>query len=150
MKVTIARTSYVGLVSGACLAEVGNKVLSLDLDRASASSKRKEASRPKQATSWVTTGNIQEVVKYYETRFELLAKQFELDNIDEASDSALIQVLDKAVPAERKSKTRRALITLTGAFARDMLGIKLAFMQPYNRSRQNPYSNSCWQQLALV
>ena len=32
MKVTIAGTGYVGLVSGACLAEVGNKVLCLDLD----------------------------------------------------------------------------------------------------------------------
>ena len=32
MKVTIVGTGYVGLVSGACLAEVGNKVLCLDLD----------------------------------------------------------------------------------------------------------------------
>ncbi len=32
MKVTIVGTGYVGLVSGACLAEVGNHVLCLDLD----------------------------------------------------------------------------------------------------------------------
>jgi len=32
MKITVIRTGYVGLVSGACLAEVGNNVLFLDLD----------------------------------------------------------------------------------------------------------------------
>jgi len=32
MKITVIGTGYVGLVSGACLAEVGNNVLCLDLD----------------------------------------------------------------------------------------------------------------------
>ncbi len=34
MKVTVTGTGYVGLVSGACLAEMGNDVLCLDLDAA--------------------------------------------------------------------------------------------------------------------
>ena len=34
MKITVIGTGYVGLVSGACLAEVGNDVLCLDLDAA--------------------------------------------------------------------------------------------------------------------
>ncbi len=33
MKITVVGTGYVGLVSGACLAEVGNDVLCLDLDK---------------------------------------------------------------------------------------------------------------------
>ncbi len=36
-------------------------------------------------------------VKYYETLFELLAKQYEIARIDEAKDATLIQVLDRAV-----------------------------------------------------
>ena len=34
MKITVIGTGYVGLVSGACLAEVGNDVLCLDVDPA--------------------------------------------------------------------------------------------------------------------
>jgi UDPglucose 6-dehydrogenase len=33
MKITMIGTGYVGLVTGTCLAEVGNDVLCLDLDR---------------------------------------------------------------------------------------------------------------------
>ena len=32
MKITVISTGYVGLVSGACFADVGNDVLCLDLD----------------------------------------------------------------------------------------------------------------------
>ena len=33
MKITMTGTGYVGLVTGACLAEVGNEVLCFDIDR---------------------------------------------------------------------------------------------------------------------
>ena len=72
----------------------------------------------------VPTGNIPQVgldyvrkfrdVKYQEALFEVLAKQFEQAKIDEARDAALIQVIDRAIPADRKAKPRRALIAATG------------------------------------
>jgi uncharacterized protein involved in exopolysaccharide biosynthesis len=48
--------------------------------------------------------------KYYETLFELFAKQFELARVDESREGALVQVVDAATPPERKSKPKRALI----------------------------------------
>jgi uncharacterized protein involved in exopolysaccharide biosynthesis len=51
-------------------------------------------------------------VKYYEFLYEMLAKQYELAKIDEAKDATVIQVLDRAIEPDRKSKPRRSLITL--------------------------------------
>lgn len=55
-------------------------------------------------------------VKYFESMFELLAKQVELAKIDEAKDSAVVQVLDPAVVPDKKSKPRRSLIVLITMF----------------------------------
>ena len=50
--------------------------------------------------------------KYQETLFELFARQFELAKVDEAREGALIQVVDPALPPERKSKPAKALIAI--------------------------------------
>lgn len=47
--------------------------------------------------------------KYYETLYELLAKQYEAARIDESRDGATVQVIDRAVPPERRSGPKRAL-----------------------------------------
>jgi uncharacterized protein involved in exopolysaccharide biosynthesis len=49
-------------------------------------------------------------VKYQETIFELLARQFEAAKIDEAKDAAIVQVIDHAIPPDRRSSPNRALI----------------------------------------
>jgi uncharacterized protein involved in exopolysaccharide biosynthesis len=54
-------------------------------------------------------------VKYYQMLYDLLAKQYEIARLDEAKDSTLIQVLDKAVEPERRAKPKRGLIVM-GAF----------------------------------
>ena len=51
-------------------------------------------------------------VKYNETLYEVLSKQYEVARIDEAKDAAVIQVLDPAVIPERKSSPQRTLIVL--------------------------------------
>jgi uncharacterized protein involved in exopolysaccharide biosynthesis len=57
-------------------------------------------------------------VKYNETIFELLAKQFELAKIDESKDLPILQVLEVAAPPEKKSgppRTRMVLMTFASA-----------------------------------
>lgn len=57
-------------------------------------------------------------VKYFEALVDLLTKQYEAAKIDEARDTPLIQVMDKAVEPEKKSKPKRILIVaLTGILA---------------------------------
>jgi hypothetical protein len=45
--------------------------------------------------------------KYYETLFELFAKQYEIARIDEAREGPVIQIVDVATPPERKSKPKK-------------------------------------------
>jgi tyrosine-protein kinase Etk/Wzc len=55
--------------------------------------------------------------KYYETLFELFAKQFEMAKLDESREGAVIQVVDQAVPPERKAKPKKAMIALLTTLA---------------------------------
>ncbi len=55
--------------------------------------------------------------KYYETLYELFAKQYELARVDESREGAVIQVLDAAQPPERKSKPKKALIAIIATLA---------------------------------
>ncbi len=67
-------------------------------------------------------------VKYQETVFELLARQFEIAKSDEAKDVSTIQILDHAVPPEKKSKPRRSLIVVLALLASGFLAALLAFL----------------------
>jgi uncharacterized protein involved in exopolysaccharide biosynthesis len=51
-------------------------------------------------------------VKYYETITELIAKQFEMAQLDEARQGAVTQVADVAVPPDKKSFPPRAFIVI--------------------------------------
>ena len=70
-------------------------------------------------------------VKIQETVFNLLTAQFEQAKINEARDMPTVQLLDKAVPAERKSRPRTRLnMTIAGALSL-FVGIFLAFFLEY-------------------
>lgn len=51
-------------------------------------------------------------LKYQETVFELLSKEFEIAKLDEAREGSIIQVVDTAVPPDKKSFPPRTLIVL--------------------------------------
>ena len=68
-------------------------------------------------------------VKYYETIFDILARQFEVAKLDEAKEGSLIQVVDAAIPPDRKSFPRRGLIVISSTLAGFILGIFFALLQ---------------------
>jgi tyrosine-protein kinase Etk/Wzc len=53
-------------------------------------------------------------VRYHETIFELIAKQYEVAKMDEGRGVTVIQVLDPAIPPEKKSRPARLGMTLMG------------------------------------
>jgi tyrosine-protein kinase Etk/Wzc len=87
-------------------------------------------------------------VKYQETLFELLAKQYELARIDESKDSGVVQVLDSAVVPERRTSPRRRLIVMVSFFAAALGGVLLAFaLEVIERDRSDPLQRERWQRL---
>jgi tyrosine-protein kinase Etk/Wzc len=78
-------------------------------------------------------------VKYQETLFELMSKQYEIAKLDEAKDGANIQVLDSAITPERKSKPKRSMIILMALFAGFFLAILASFiLEAMNKMGTNP------------
>lgn len=103
----------------------------------------------------VPTGKIPEVgieyirslrnVKYQETIFELLSKQYELAKIDEAKESSNIQILDNAVPAEKKSKPKKLIIVSIGFIGGAFFALFMALIRDaYLRSTKDEDSNYRW------
>lgn len=78
-------------------------------------------------------------VKYYETIFNILARQFEMAKLDEAKEGALIQVVDRAVVPDYKSSPKRGLITLLAALAGFIIAVFVVlFRESLARLQQDP------------
>jgi tyrosine-protein kinase Etk/Wzc len=78
-------------------------------------------------------------VKYYETIFDIMARQYELAKVDEAKEGAVIQVVDPALVPDRKSFPHRGLITIVATLLGFIVGITFALVQPsLARLRQDP------------
>lgn len=77
--------------------------------------------------------------KYEETLFELLARQYELAKIDESREGALVQVVDRATPPERKSKPKRGLVAVGATLLTGLLLAVLVLMRDsWQRSASEP------------
>ncbi len=104
-------------------------------------------------TGAVTTSKVPETgleylrkvrdLKYAETIYEMLAKQFEMAKIDEAKESSVIQVLDKAVVPEQKSKPKRSTTVLLAAVATGFLAILWVFIsEAINNAKKDEESSA--------
>jgi uncharacterized protein involved in exopolysaccharide biosynthesis len=78
-------------------------------------------------------------VKYYETIFDILARQFEIAKLDEAKQGAVVQVVDAAVPPDKRSFPKRGLIVLGGTAAGFFFGLLAAlFLAFYQHLKGAP------------
>jgi uncharacterized protein involved in exopolysaccharide biosynthesis len=78
-------------------------------------------------------GNMQEAaleyvrkyrdVKYYETIFELIARQYEIAKVDEAKQGAIIQIVDRATVPDHRSFPSKLIFTLVGIFLGFFIGV---------------------------
>jgi tyrosine-protein kinase Etk/Wzc len=90
-------------------------------------------------------------VKYNELMFELLAKQFEVAKLDEAREGAVIQVIDSAVPPDRKSFPRLSIIGPIATLLWLLLAILWVFFrQAMARAQDKPQERERLQVLKAV
>jgi tyrosine-protein kinase Etk/Wzc len=110
---------------------------------------RLESKGGKNSDPLMPTGNMPKIgteyirklrdLKFNETLFELLSKQYEAAKLDEARDAAIIQVIDEALPPERKTKPKRRLMVMLATFAGFFFSIFVAFFMEYKeKSSSNP------------
>ena len=83
-------------------------------------------------------------LKYNETVFELLSKQYELAKLEEARDAVVIQVIDRAVPPERKAGPHRSRIVLLPTVIMFFLSVLVVLLleHPWKRSGRPPVDDS--------
>ncbi len=82
--------------------------------------------------------------KYQEAVFELLARQYEGARLDEAREGALIQVIDRANPPEKKSKPQRVVTALIAFVAALFLLSVYAIVRDSIRDAERLGNRSPW------
>ncbi len=96
----------------------------------------------------IPTGRLPEVgieyirklrdLKYNETLYELLTKAYEAARLDEARDAVIIQVVDKAIPPDKRAKPKRTLMVIVATFVGFFLSVFIAFILEWrNRALEN-------------
>jgi uncharacterized protein involved in exopolysaccharide biosynthesis len=66
-------------------------------------------------------------VKYCEAIFEVLLRQFEMAKLDEAKQGSLVQVVDPAVPPDKRSFPKRVILVLLASALGLLVGVLSAF-----------------------
>jgi uncharacterized protein involved in exopolysaccharide biosynthesis len=90
-------------------------------------------------------------MKYNETIFELLAKQFEIAKIDEARQGSVVQLVDKAIPPDQKSSPQRLLIIVCSMIAGFVLAIFwVLFSEALRFARKDPRQREQFDALARL
>lgn len=91
-------------------------------------------------------GRFMREVKIQETVFEFLTQQYEMVKIAEAKDTSTIQVLDKAIAPEGRTKPRRTRIVALSGIVTFLVAIFLAFVVEFFK-KIKPEDKKRWQEI---
>jgi len=69
--------------------------------------------------------------KFSETVYSFFLEQYEAARLDEARDAVMIQVLDEAIPPEKRTTPKRTRMVILGAIGGFFLGVFMAFFMEY-------------------
>ena len=75
-------------------------------------------------------------LKYAETIHQLLAQQYQMAKVDEAQNAPILQVLDAAIPPEKRSSPKRSQMVLMAMVAAGFLMCLVAFMLEAKRQAE--------------
>lgn len=126
------------------LASMRNELARLE----GASGGKQQGKSMESGAAGIDSVNLLRNVKYYETIYELLSKQFEIAKIDEAKDSAVVQVMDPAIEPDSKSKPVRRTIVLATAGVALFLAILWIFVREFwAQAAADPRQSSRLQEL---
>ena len=114
--------------------EIELKALRSQVQELETSSTKRSQGDPMMPTTLVPEAGLEYArrlreVKYRETLFELLAKQYEVARIDEAKEAPVIQVVDRAIPPDLKSAPSRRLFVVIGIVLGATFGTFLALLR---------------------
>jgi uncharacterized protein involved in exopolysaccharide biosynthesis len=76
-------------------------------------------------------GRLRRQVEIRQELYLTLRREYETARIEEVNDTPVITVIDMAVPPQRKSKPKRALLTIIAFVFGGMFGLALAFSSDY-------------------
>ncbi|MCU1284856.1 MAG: hypothetical protein JWO13_1206 [Acidobacteriales bacterium] len=80
-------------------------------------------------------------VKYYETIYELIAKQYEIAKIDEAKSAPTVQVVDSAIEPDQRSRPKRLWVIASGFTLGLFLSIGWIFLREVGRQALDNVEN---------
>lgn len=126
------------------VAEQQLRTLRAQLATQEGSEKSATIGNPEIATGQVAEGGLEYArklreVKYHETLYDLLSRQYEAARIDEAKSAPVIQVIDRAEPPEQKSGPRRKLIVVgTGCIGFVLACLWVLYQGALAQARRQP------------
>jgi uncharacterized protein involved in exopolysaccharide biosynthesis len=86
-------------------------------------------------------GRLTRDLKVQETLYVLLVSQYEQAKLAEARDTPTVQVLDPAIPAERKSRPKLSVNLLIAGVLSLLIGIFWVFLREAINRRKSPFTS---------